>query len=126
MNDLISMREYAELHGLPLETVKTRVKHNQIPVVRFGKSVMIDRNTPWEVRKKTGRKSKEDKIREEIESRMNGNELKVRITRAYYVSVEDASGKEICSDFTFLNKDEAKKLGERMKKAKEGEKNGNG
>ena len=119
MNDLISMREYAELHGLPLETVKTRVKHNQIPVVRFGKSVMIDKKTPWEVRKKTGRKSKEDKIREEIESRMNGNELKVRITRAYYVSVEDASGKEICSDFTFLNKDEAKKIGEKMKKEME-------
>ena len=126
MADYITTSEYASLHGLKLETVRGRVKRNQIPFIKVGNSIMIDRDTPWEVRKKTGRKSKEDKIREEVESRMNGNELKVRITRAYYVSVEDASGKEICSDFTFLNKDEARKLGERMKKAKEGEQNGNG
>ena len=115
MANYITLKEYAEAIGVPFRTVQTRARQKQIPTIKVGNSVMIDRNTPWEVRKKTGRKSKEDKIREEVESRMNGNELKVRITRAYYVSVEDASGKEICSDFTFLNKEEARQLGESMK-----------
>ena len=48
------------------------------------------------------------------------SKLKIKITRAYYVAVEDASGKELVSDFTFLTKDEAKKIGERMKQEVEG------
>ena len=100
MSDLITIREYAALHGLNIETVKTRVKHNQLPVIRFGKSVMIDKNTPWA----------------EIERRLYGNDLKVKITPAYYITVEDNSGKELASDFTFLTKAEAVKIGERMKK----------
>ncbi len=112
MNDLISMKEYAELHGLPLETVKTRVKQNQLPVVRFGKSVRIDKTTPWEERKKTGRIPNAEKSK--VESRKS--KLKIRITRAYYVAVVDNSGKEITSDFTFLSKAEAEKLGAKMKK----------
>lgn len=113
MNDLISMKEYAALHGLPVETVKTRVKHNQLPVVRFGKSVMIDKSTPWEERKKTGRISNADKMKK-LESRKS--KVKIQITRAYYVAVVDNSGKEITSDFTFLSKAEAEKLGAKMKR----------
>ena len=116
MPDYVTMREYAALHGLNLETVKTRVKHNQLPVIRFGKSVMIDKSTPWEMRKKTGRKTKEEKVRAEIEKQFYKNNLKVKITHAYYVAVEDSSGKELVSDFTFLSKAEAEKIGERMKK----------
>jgi len=111
MSDLISMKEYAALHGLSIETVKTRVKQNQIPVVRFGKSVMIDRNTPWEERKKTGRIPNAKKS--EVGSQKS--KLRIKITRAYYVAIEDASGKEITSDFTFLTRKEAQKIGERMK-----------
>lgn len=114
MNDLISMREYAALHGLPIETVKTRVKQNQLPVVRFGKSVMIDKNTPWEARRKTGRIPNAVKAQSKV-ANSRKSKLKIKITRAYYIAVEDSSGKELISDFTFLNKDEAKKIGERMK-----------
>ena len=116
MSDLITIREYAALHGLNIETVKTRVKHNQLPVIRFGKSVMIDKNTPWAERKKTGRIPKAEKVRAEVERRLYGNDLKVKITPAYYITVEDNSGKELASDFTFLTKAEAVKIGERMKK----------
>ena len=112
-NNLVSMKEYAALHGLPVETVKTRVKHNQLPVVRFGKSVMIDKATPWEERKKTGRIPNADKMKK-LESRKS--KVKIQITRAYYVAVVDSSGKEITSDFTFLSKAEAEKLGAKMKR----------
>lgn len=111
MSDLISMKEYAALHGLSIDTVKTRVKQNQIPVVRFGKSVMIDKSTPWEERKKTGRKSKAELERPKVVS----PKYKVVIRKAYYVAIEDSSGKEITSDFTFLTREEAQKLGGRMK-----------
>ena len=116
MSDLISIKEYADLHGLSIETVKTRVKHHQIPVIRFGKSVLIDRHTPWEARKKTGRPTKEAAELRKIEKLVKGKALKIKITRAYYVAVEDATGKEVASDFTFLTKAEAEKLGERMRK----------
>jgi len=43
------------------------------------------------------------------------SKLRVKIVRAYYVAIEDSSGKEITSDFTFLTRKEAQKLGERMK-----------
>lgn len=115
MADLVSMKEYAAAHGLSIETVKTRVKQNQLPVVRFGKSVMIDRSTPWEARKKTGRPKKRDVERIKIEKARKSKKLKVKITTAYYVAVEDASGKELASDFTFLSKAEAQELGRRMK-----------
>lgn len=44
----------------------------------------------------------------------------VEITRAYHIAVVDKSGKEVTSDFTFLSKAEAQKIGERMKKEVEG------
>ena len=116
-NDYITTREYADLHGLPLETVRNRTKHNQIPFIKVGDSIMIDRNTPWLERKKTGRPSNESKkaAKSKVDSK-----YKIEIKRAYYVAVVDSSGKEITSDFTFLSKAEAEKLGSKMKREIEG------
>jgi len=122
MPDYITTRQYADLHGLPIETVRTRVKQKQIPFIKVGNSIMIDRSTPWEYRKE-GRPSK-DSIQQRSAVVSRKPKLRIKITRAYYVAVEDASGKELVSDFTFLTRDEAKKIGERMKKEVEGKANG--
>lgn len=115
MPDYITTREYAALHNLNIETVKARIKRKQLPHIKFGSAVMIDRNTPWEERPKA-RKPKADVEMAKANSRI----LHVEIQRAYYIAVVDNSGKEVESDFTFLNKDEAKKIGEKMKKEVEG------
>ena len=115
MADYITTREYAALHNLNIETVKARIKRKQLPHIKFGSAVMIDRNTPWEERSKA-RKPKADV---EI-AKANSRILHVEITHAYYVAVCDNSGKEITSDFTFLSKAEAEKLGAKMKKEVEG------
>ena len=113
MSDYITTREYADLHGLPLETVRGRVKRNQIPFIKVGDSIMIDRNTPWEERKKTGRIPNAAKA-----AAVNSPKQKyhIEITKAYYVAVCDNSGKEVTSDFTFLSKAEAEAIGRKMKK----------
>ena len=118
MPDFITMREYSMLNNIPIETLKARVKRNQIQYIRVGKSVMIDKNTPWEVRKKTGRIPNAVKQKSKVASRKP--KYKVTVMRAYYVSVEDASGKEVASDFTFLSKADAEKIGVKMKKEVEG------
>lgn len=115
MSDYITTREYAALHNLNIETVKARIKRKQLPHIKFGSAVMIDRNTPWEERPKA-RKPKADV---EI-AKANSRILHVEIQRAYYVAVVDNSGKEITSDFTFLSKAEAEKLGAKMKREVEG------
>ena len=111
MADYITTKEYAALHNLNIETVKARIKRKQLPHIKFGSAVMIDRNTPWEERPKA-RKPKADV---EI-AKANSRILHVEIQRAYYVAVVDSSGKEITSDFTFLSKAEAEKLGAKMKR----------
>lgn len=111
MADYITTKEYAALHNLNIETVKARIKRKQLPHIKFGSAVMIDRNTPWEERPKA-RKPKADV---EI-AKANSRILHVEIQRAYYVAVVDNSGKEITSDFTFLSKAEAEKLGAKMKR----------
>lgn len=111
MPDYITTKEYAALHNLNIETVKARIKRKQLPHIKFGSAVMIDRNTPWEERPKA-RKPKADVEMEKANSRI----LHVEIQRAYYVAVVDNSGKEITSDFTFLSKAEAEKLGAKMKR----------
>ena len=111
MPDYITTKEYAALHNLNIETVKARIKRKQLPHIKFGSAVMIDRNTPWEERSKA-RKPKADV---EI-AKANSRILRVEIQRAYYVAVVDNSGKEVVSDFTFLSKAEAEKLGAKMKK----------
>lgn len=116
MPDYITTREYADMHGLPLETVRTWTKNGKLAHIKIGDSIMIDRSTPIPGKRKPGRKSKDElKEIEEIRSKT----YKVKITRAYYVAVEDASGKELVSDFTFLSKAEAVKIGEKMKKEME-------
>lgn len=111
MADYITTKEYAALHNLNIETVKARIKRKQLPHIKFGSAVMIDRNTPWEERPKA-RKPKADVEMAKANSRI----LHVEIQRAYYVAVVDNSGKEITSDFTFLSKAEAEKLGAKMKR----------
>ena len=111
MADYITTKEYAALHNLNIETVKARIKRKQLPHIKFGSAVMIDRNTPWEERSKA-RKPKVDVEMAKANSRI----LHVEIQRAYYVAVVDNSGKEVTSDFTFLTKAEAEKLGAKMKK----------
>ena len=47
MAEYITTREYADLHGLKLETVRAWVKRGRIPYVKVGGRVtMIDRTTP--------------------------------------------------------------------------------
>lgn len=118
MADYITTKEYAALHNLNIETVKARIKRKQLPHIKFGSAVMIDRNTPWEERPKA-RKPKADV---EI-AKANSRILHVEIQRAYYVAVVDNSGKEITSDFTFLSKAEAEKLGAKMKREIEAKEN---
>lgn len=115
MPDYITTKEYAALHNLNIETVKARIKRKQLPHIKFGSAVMIDKNTPWEERPKA-RKPKADVEMAKANSRI----LHVEIQRAYYIAVVDSSGKEITSDFTFLSKAEAEKLGAKMKKEVEG------
>ena len=110
MADYITPKEYAELHGISYEAVKTRIRYNLIPYIKVGRSNMVDRNTPWVEIKKSGRPPKNAK------SKVGSTRYKVKITRAYYVAVVDNSGKEVESDFTFLSKAEAEKLGAKMKK----------
>lgn len=114
VKDYITTRQYADLHGLPIETVRTRVKQNKIPFIKVGNSIMIDRKTPWEARQ-AGRPCKDSQ-----QPKVDNRKLKVRITRAYYVTVEDSTGKEVASDFTFLTKADAEAIGKRMKKEVEG------
>ena len=114
MADYITTRQYADLHGLPIETVRTWTKQKKIPFIKVGDSIMIDRNEPIPAkRKKRSRVEIETaKAVAEVDSRI----LHVEITHAYYVAVVDNSGKEITSDFTFLSKAEAEKLGAKMKR----------
>ena len=112
MADYITPKEYAALHGISYEAVKTRIRYNLIPYIKVGRSNMIDKNTPWLEIKKSGRPPKNAKSK--VESRKS--KVKIQITKAYYVAVVDNSGKEITSDFTFLSKVEAEKLGAKMKK----------
>jgi hypothetical protein len=114
MADYITTKEYAALHNLNIETVKARIKRKQLPHIKFGSAVMIDKTTPWDERKKTGR------IPNAAKSVVENRKLKVVIRKVYYIAVEDSSGKELISDFTFLNKADAERIGAKMKKEVEG------
>lgn len=114
MADYITTKQYAALHSVPHETVRTWCKCNKIPFIRVGEGnravIMIERDTP--IPAKLKKRTKEEIAIAEIKSRT----LKVEITRAYLVAVVDGTGKEIISDFCFLTKAEAEKLGEKMRK----------
>ena len=109
MPNYITTRQYADLHGLPIETVRTWTKCNKIPFIKVGDSIMIECDTPIPAKKKSGRKPMSE------QAKVVKPKYKIEITRAYYVAVVDNSGKEVTSDFTFLNKQEAEKLGKKLK-----------
>ena len=56
-DDYITTREYADLHGLSIETVRARCKRGTMPFIQVGDSIMVDRNYTW-VEGKAGRPKK--------------------------------------------------------------------
>lgn len=116
MANYITLKEYAEAIGVPFRTVQTRARQKQIPTIKVGNSVMIEKSTPWEARK-VGRLTNEE---QEAKSVNDKQKHKVVVQKVYYVAVCDNSGKEITSDFTFLNKQEAEALGRKLKAEVEG------
>ena len=115
MANFITTRQYAELHGIPFETVRTWTKNGKLPTIKIGGSVMIEASAPIPAKRKPGVKTAKEKELAEFNRMFKNKNLKIEITRAYYVAVCDSSGKEITSDFTFCSKEDAKRLGERMK-----------
>lgn len=111
MNELVTLGEYAKLIGVPFRTVQTRARQGQIPTIKIGNSVMINRDTPWKSRK-IGKPTNAERAAKS----KSKTKYKIEIKRAYYVAVVDNSGKEVVSDFTFLSKAEAEKLGAEMKR----------
>ena len=115
MANYITTRQYADNHGLSIETVRTWTKCGKLPSIKVGDSVMVEADAPIPAKRKPGVKSKEEADQVLFNKLIKSKQLKVKVIPAYYVSVEDGTGKEVISDFTFLNKAEALKLGERMK-----------
>lgn len=109
MADYITTREYADLHGLPIETVRTWTKLRKIPFIKVGDSIMIEKTTPIPARRK--KRTFEELAIAEVRSQS----YRVEITRAYHVAIIDGNGKEVVSDFTFGTKAEADKLGAKLK-----------
>lgn len=120
MANFITRKEYAAKYGVPLETVKTWTKCGKLATIKIGSSVLVDADAPIPAKRKPGVKSKEEKDLAEFNKIFKSKQLKVEITHAYYVSVTDGTGKEVTSDFTFGTKQEAEKLGEKLKREVEG------
>ena len=57
-DDYVTTREYADLNGLSIETVRARCKRGTMPFVKVGDSIMIDKNYVW-VKGQVGRPRKE-------------------------------------------------------------------
>ena len=115
MAKFVTRKEYAEKYGVPLETVKTWTKCGKLATIKIGAAVFVDADTPIPAKRKPGVKTVEEKELAEV-SKLREKRYSVKITRAYLVSVVDGTGKEITSDFTFGTKQDAEKLGEKMKK----------
>ena len=115
MADYITTREYAALHGVPFETVRSWIKVGKLTTIKVGGRALVEKDTPIPARRKPGVKTVEEKELAEV-SKLREKRYSVKITRAYLVSVVDGTGKEVTSDFTFGTKKEAEKLGEKMKK----------
>lgn len=111
MANYITLKEYAEAIGVPFRTVQTRARQKQIPTIKVGNSVMIEKSTPWEARR-VGRLTNEE---QEAKSASCKQKHKIVVQKVYYVAVVDNSGKEVASDFTFLTKADAEAIGKRMK-----------
>ena len=112
--ELITLQAYAELNGVPYRTVQTRARQGQIPTFRIGSAVLIEKSTPWEARK-VGKPTNAERRARESKVGSRPSKLRIKITRAYYVTVEDATGKEYASDFCFGTKEDSKRVGERLK-----------
>lgn len=61
IGDYLTSSEYAKLHGLPLQTVRTRLKKGQLPHIKSGNRIYIKVDTPWE-EKRVGRPEKKSKV----------------------------------------------------------------
>ena len=61
IGDYLTTSEYAKLHGVPLQTVRTRVKKGQIPHIKSGNRIYIKVDTPWE-KMQVGRPEKKSKV----------------------------------------------------------------
>ena len=48
IGDYLTTSEFAKLHGVPLQTVRTRVKKGQIPHIKSGNRIYTKVDTPWE------------------------------------------------------------------------------
>lgn len=119
MANFITRKEYAAKYGVPFETVKTWTKCGKLATIKFGTTVLVDGDTPIPAKRKPGVKTVEEKELAEV-SKLREKRYSVKITRAFYVSVEDGTGKEVASDFTFCGKEDAKRLGEKLKREAEG------
>ena len=115
MADYITTREYAALHGVPFETVRSWIKVGKLATIKIGAAVFVDADTPIPAKRKPGVKTAQEKDLAEFNRMFKSKKLKIRIVPAYYVSVEDGNGKEVASDFTFCGKEDAKRLGEKLK-----------
>ncbi|MBR6984185.1 MAG: hypothetical protein IKH75_11800 [Ruminococcus sp.] len=115
MANFITRKEYAAKYGVPLETVKSWTKCGKLATIKIGAAVFVDADTPIPARRKPGVKTVEEKELAEV-SKLREKRLSVKITRAYLVSIVDGTGKEVVSDFTFGTKQEAEKLGEKLKR----------
>lgn len=120
MAKFVTRKEYAEKYGVPLETVKTWTKCGKLATIKIGAAVFVDADTPIPAKLKPGVKTQEEKNLAEFNKTFKSKQLKVNITRAYLVSIVDGTGKEVTSDFTFGTKQEAEKLGEKLKREVEG------
>ena len=120
MANYITRKEYAERHGVPFETVKTWTKCGKLATIKIGASVFVDADTPIPAKRKPGVKTEAEKDLAEFNRMFKSKKLTVKIVPAFYVSVEDGTGKEVASDFTFCGKEDAKKLGEKLKAEVEG------
>ena len=119
MAKFVTRKEYAEKYGVPLETVKSWTKCGKLATVKFGTTVLVDGDTPIPARRKPGVKTVEEKELAEV-SKLREKRYSVKIIHAFYVSVVDGTGKEVTSDFTFGTKQDAEKLGEKLKREVEG------
>jgi excisionase family DNA binding protein len=48
VGDYLTTEEFARLHNVPVETVRTRIKKGQLVTIKAGRSHLIKIDTPWE------------------------------------------------------------------------------
>lgn len=51
-NDLISIAEYAEIHGVKPDTVRQKILRGNLEAVKIGRNWTIGRNVPYEDNRK--------------------------------------------------------------------------